>query len=52
VIRAVNYEGKRNTLLVQLRGTGVPEKAVAKSHTISAGLTDSASIECPERSGR
>lgn len=47
VIKAVNYEGKRNTLLVQLQGAGAFEKAVAKLHTISAGLTDSASLEKP-----
>jgi alpha-N-arabinofuranosidase len=48
VIKAVNYEGKRNILLVQLQGAGVPEKAVARLYTISAGLMDSASLERPE----
>jgi alpha-N-arabinofuranosidase len=45
VIKAVNYEGKRNTLLVRLQGASVPEKAVARLHTLSAGLMDSASLE-------
>ena len=48
VIKAVNYEGQRNTLLVRLQGDGVPEKAVATLHTISAGLKDSASLEHPD----
>ena len=48
VIKAVNYEAERNTLLVRLQGAGVPEKAVARLHTISAGLTDSASLERPD----
>ena len=48
VIKAVNYEAERNTLLVRLQGAGVPEKAVARLHTISAGLTDSASLEHPD----
>ena len=48
VIKAVNYEAKRNTLLVRLQGAGVPEKAVARLHTLNTGLTDSASLEHPE----
>ena len=47
VIKAVNYGSERNALLVRLQGTGVPEKAVAGLHTISAGLKDSASLENP-----
>ena len=35
VIKAVNYEGQRNTLLVRLQGEGVPAKAVATLHTIT-----------------
>jgi hypothetical protein len=45
VIKAVNYLPERSTLLVRLQGKSVPEKAVATSHTINAGLTDSASLE-------
>jgi alpha-N-arabinofuranosidase len=47
VIKAVNYEGQRNTLYVRLQGGGVPEKASGTLHTISAGLTDAASLEYP-----
>ena len=47
VIKAVNYEGQRNILYVRLQGQGAPEKATGILHTISAGLTDSASLERP-----
>lgn len=47
VIKIVNYEGKRNTLLVRLGGARVPERAVARMHTIRAGLKDSASLDNP-----
>ncbi|MFP5206660.1 MAG: alpha-N-arabinofuranosidase, partial [Acidobacteriota bacterium] len=39
VVKAVNYEGERNTLLVRLEGAGVPENAVVTLHTITAALT-------------
>jgi alpha-N-arabinofuranosidase len=48
VIKAVNYEGQRNTLLVRLQGKNLPDKASGMLHTISAGLTDSASLERPD----
>jgi alpha-N-arabinofuranosidase len=48
VIKAVNYAAERNTLLVRLQGAGVPEKAIASLHTLTAGLTDSASLEHPD----
>lgn len=48
VIKAVNYAAERNTLLVRLRGSGVPEKATARLHTVKAGLKDSASLEHPD----
>jgi alpha-N-arabinofuranosidase len=47
VIKAVNYGAERNALLVRLQGASVPEKAVARLHTIRAGLNDSASLENP-----
>ena len=47
VIKAVNYRAERNTLLVRLQGTSVPAKASATLYTITAGLTDSASLENP-----
>lgn len=48
VIKAVNYEGRRNTLLVRLQGARAPEKASARLHTITAGLTAKASLERPD----
>jgi alpha-N-arabinofuranosidase len=48
VIKAVNYRGERNTLLVRLQGKAIPEKATATLYTITAGLTDSASLEHPD----
>ncbi|MFL6449431.1 MAG: alpha-N-arabinofuranosidase [Bryobacteraceae bacterium] len=47
VIKAVNYQAEQNTLLVRLQGSKAPEKANATLHTVSAGLTDSASLEHP-----
>ncbi len=47
VIKAVNYEGEPNTLLVRLEGAAVPAAARVTLHTISAGLMDSASLEHP-----
>ena len=44
----MNYEARRNTLLVRLEGTRVPGKAVATLHTVAAGLTYSASLEHPD----
>ena len=48
VIKAVNYEGRRNTLLARLQGARAPEKATARLHTITAELTDKASLERPD----
>jgi alpha-L-arabinofuranosidase len=48
VIKAVNYRAERNTLLVRLQGAAVPEKAVATLHTITAGLTEFASLDRPD----
>jgi alpha-L-arabinofuranosidase len=48
VIKAVNYGAERNTLLVRLQGAGVPRNAIARLHTISAGITTSASLEHPD----
>ena len=48
VIKAVNYRGERNSLVVRLQGKGIPEKATATLHSITAGLTASASLEHPE----
>lgn len=49
VVKAVNYEGQPNTLLVRMQGSTLPEKASVKTYTLSAGLTDAASIERPDK---
>src|SRR5450631_4544512 len=43
VIKAVNYDEQRNTLLVRLQGSMVPERATVKVYTLNAGLTDAPS---------
>ena len=48
VIKAVNYEGRANTLLVRLDGSRVPAQAACTVHTITAGLTAKASLEHPD----
>lgn len=48
IIKAVNYRGNRNTLLIRLQGKAVPERATAILHTISARLNDQASMEDPD----
>ena len=49
VIKAVNYQGHVNTLLVHLQGSRVPTDATVIVRTISAGLQDVASLEQPDR---
>ena len=48
VIKAVNYCGNRNTLLIRLQGKVAPDRATAILHTISARLNDQASLENPD----
>jgi alpha-N-arabinofuranosidase len=48
VVKAVNYSGHRNSLLVHLQGSGVPETAAARAYVLSAGLEDAASLERPD----
>jgi alpha-L-arabinofuranosidase len=48
VIKAVNYSAQRNALLVRLQGSKAPTRAVSTLHTITAQLTDSASLEHPD----
>ena len=48
VIKAVNYEGRRNTLLIRLQGARAPEKAIARLHTITAAQTEKGSLERPD----
>jgi alpha-L-arabinofuranosidase len=47
VIKAVNYRPERNSLLVRFQGGAAPAKAAATLHTVTAGLTDAASLEHP-----
>ena len=49
VIKAVNYSGSANTLLVHLQGSRVPAAATVTVYTITAGLHDAASLEQPDR---
>jgi len=49
VIKAVNYQGSGNVLLVHLQGSRVPAAATVTVHTITAGLHDAASLEQPDR---
>ena len=48
-IKAVNYSGSANTLLVHLQGSRVPAAATVTVYTITAGLHDAASLEQPDR---
>ena len=49
VIKAVNYEGESNTLVVRLNGSKAPINAAVTVSTISAGLNDAASLEQPNK---
>jgi alpha-L-arabinofuranosidase len=49
VVKAVNYSGAANTLLVHLQGSRVPTAASVTVYTISAGPRDAASLEQPDR---
>jgi alpha-L-arabinofuranosidase len=45
----VNYSGGANTLLVHRQGSRGPAAATFTVHTITAGLSDMASLEKPDR---
>jgi alpha-L-arabinofuranosidase len=47
VIKAVNYESGPNTLLVRIQGAAAPDQATATLHTITAKLSDAASLDHP-----
>ena len=49
VVKAVNYSGSANTLLVHLQGSRVPTAATVTVYTVTAGLHDAASLERPDR---
>ncbi len=48
VIKAVNYSAQKTVLLVRLQGARVPKNAAVNLHTITAGLTEEASLEHPD----
>lgn len=48
VIKAVNYAGTNNTLLVRLQGTGLPATAKVKTFAVRAGLNDAPSMQHPD----
>ena len=49
VIKAVNYEGNRNTLLARLQGSAVAANDQVKVCTVRAELMDTPSLENPDR---
>jgi alpha-N-arabinofuranosidase len=49
IIKAVNYDGRRHTLLTRLQGARVPASAVVKLITITAGLDDQNSLAQPNQ---
>jgi alpha-N-arabinofuranosidase len=48
VIKAVNYQPTPNALLVRLQGAAAPDHATATLYTITAKLTDAASLDHPD----
>jgi alpha-L-arabinofuranosidase len=48
VIKAVNYAGTANTLLVRLQGASIPTNATVKTYTMHAGLNDAPSMQHPD----
>ena len=48
VIKAVNYDAGKNTLLSRLQGTNIPEKANVRVYTLKAGLLALPSLENPD----
>jgi len=49
VVKAVNYSGTPNALLIHLQGSRVPSSATVTLYTITAGLHEAASIDQPDR---
>ena len=48
VIKAVNYSGTANSLLVRLKGSSIHGNAIVKIFTLHAGLNDAPSMEHPD----
>jgi len=51
IVKAVNYEGRENTLLVRLKGNNAPTSATVTLHRISGGLMTTASMDHPDAFG-
>ncbi|HEY7055497.1 MAG TPA: carbohydrate binding domain-containing protein [Vicinamibacterales bacterium] len=49
VVKAVNYSGTPNTVLVHLQGSRLPAAATVTAYTITGALHDAASLEQPDR---
>ena len=49
IIKAVNYDGTRHTLLTRLQGSRAPARATVKFITITAGLQDENSLAEPNK---
>ncbi len=49
IIKAVNYEGVKNTLITRVQGSKVPENASVKIYTIQAGPDEKATLEEPDK---
>jgi len=49
VVKAVNYSGTANALLIHLQGSRVPAAATVTVYTVTAGLHDAASLDQPDR---
>jgi alpha-N-arabinofuranosidase len=49
IVKAVNYSGTPNALLIHLQGSRVPSAATVTAYTVTAGLHDSASLDQPDR---
>ncbi|HDR88116.1 MAG TPA: alpha-N-arabinofuranosidase [Bacteroidetes bacterium] len=49
VIKAVNYENRKNLLLTRLEGSSLPEEAAVSVYRLQAGLHEAASLQEPDR---
>ena len=49
IIKAVNYSGDTNLLLVRLQGSKIPANAKVRMYTLNATPTDSPSMEYPDK---
>ncbi|MFN8095515.1 MAG: alpha-N-arabinofuranosidase [Vicinamibacteria bacterium] len=49
IVKAVNYDGSRHTLLTRLQGSQVPASATVKVVTVTAGLDDANSLAEPDK---